>query len=123
MAKFTVYDTHTNKNILIHPTDSAENVPGLFMDSGAAVLYSPEGTSSIMVSAEDGVSIMGPLAIQTTPEQIRIAGLWKVNPMIMTSLPSTLYTPIPWMRQSFPKPPKSMIEGIVSISSLLAGLS
>lgn len=123
MAVFTYYDTYRQKNILLHPTDDAENVPGLYMDSEAIVLYNPEGDSSIMVSREDGVSIQGPLAIQCSPEQWRVAGLWKVNPMIKTSLPSTLYTPIPWMQQSFPKAPTSMIRGITSVVALLAGLS
>lgn len=115
------YPVLNNKKILLHPGELADFNPGLYMNSDIAILYDSSGKNSVMVAETDGIGLAGPLSIQTTPEQWRVAGLWKVNPLIMSSLPSTLYTPVPWMRQSFPKPPQALIDGIVSISSLLAG--
>lgn len=116
------YNLIKNKNILIHPGKDATDVPVLHLNTDQMVMVNPEGDASVLISREDGVSIQGPLSVQTSPEQWRVAGLWKVNPLTLSSLPSTTYTPVPWLRQAPPKPPKSLIEGIVSISSLLAGL-
>lgn len=117
-----IYDTRNSKNILVHPGEDADNKPGLHINQDSTVIYSPEGTSTVSVNRDDGVVIGGPLSILTSPDQWRVAGLWKVNPLIMSSLPSTIYTPVPWMRQSVPRPPKALIEGIVGIATLMTGL-
>jgi hypothetical protein len=116
------YDLIKNKNLTMHPGKTAQDVPCLHLNSEQAVLSNPEGESSVMVSREDGTSIQGPLSIQTSPDQWRVAGMWKVNPLIMSSLPSTTYTPVPWMRQAPPRTPQTLIDGIVSMSALIAGL-
>lgn len=110
-----------SKNVLIHPGRTADDQPALYMDKDHAVIDAPDGRASVSVQREDGVSLAGPLSIQASPELIRVAGLWKVNPLIMSSMPSTVYTPVPWMRQSFPKTSKTLSEGIASLSKLLAG--
>lgn len=111
-----------SKNVLIHPGLTADDRPVLYMDQDHAVLDAPDGFSSISLAREDGISLSGPLSLQANPELIRVAGLWKVNPLIMSSLPSTVYTPVPWMRQSFPKTSKTITEGIANITKLIAGL-
>lgn len=117
------YNLFDNKNVLIHSGDSAEFSPGIYLNDTAAVMYAPAGTSSILLSDDGGISLMGSLAIQAMPEQVRFAGLWKINPLVITSLPSTLYTPIPWLKQSPPEPSKAISEGIaLAISTINQGI-
>lgn len=109
------------KNILIHPGRTADDRPALYMDQDHAVIDAPDSRASIAVQREDGISLSGPLSVQASPELVRVAGLWKMNPLTMSSMPSTVYTPVPWMRQSFPKTSKTLAEGIANISKLIAG--
>lgn len=111
-----------SRNILIHPGEEADDRPGLHINQDTAVLYSPEGTRAVSVTREDGVSILGPLTIQTMPEQVRFAGLWTVNPLVITSLPSTIYTPVPWLQQTPPKPSEAIVEGLIQVASAITGI-
>ena len=84
-----VYETLDGKRLLLHSGETADNSPVLYIGPDQAVLADPDGRSSVMVADEDGVSVQGPLSVQTWPDQWRVAGMWKVNPLITTSLPST----------------------------------
>lgn len=116
------YDLISNKNVLIHSGDVAESSPGIYINEESVILYTADGKTSVTISKNEGVSIMGHLAIQAMPDEIRLAGLWKLNPLILTALPSTLYTPIPVLKQSVPKPSKTLSQGIASAAALIAGL-
>lgn len=42
-----------------------------------------------------GISMNGPVSIGATPENIRIGVFWTLNPLLMSTVPSTMITPIP----------------------------
>jgi hypothetical protein len=115
-----IYNTIGTKNVLMHPGKSADDVPGLHINPQDAIVYSANGQSSIMIS-DDGVGIAGPLSIMSSPYEVRYAGMWKVNPLVISTLPSTVYTPVPWLKSSMPKPNKQIIQGIVMALSMLKG--
>lgn len=115
------YDTYESRVCLIHPGEDATDVPALFLNHEAAVLSDPTAEYSLMISRE-GTAIQGPLSIAATPDQWRIAGLWKVNQMVTAAIPSTLYTPTPWLQPSVPRVNKVMTEGFISVAVLFAAL-
>jgi hypothetical protein len=110
------------KRLLIHPGQDPSEVPVIFLDENQVVITEGKNESSIMVAANYGLGFQGPISIQTSPDQIRFSALWKINPLVLSCLPSTSYTPIPWLKQSIPSPPKEMIRGIVSMAMLLTAL-
>ena len=117
-----IYDTYNDRQMLLFPGDDPTDTPGIHIGSDALVAYTPEGRGSIMLSKDNGVSIAGGLSLQTSPSQFRFAGLWKTNAVVTTCLPSTTYTPVPWLRQSMPKPPTKLVEGMVAVMALMAGI-
>lgn len=115
------YDTLHDKQLLIHPGRVPANAPGLFFGSDYAELFNPEGKGSVLVSRTDGVSLAGPLSIQTAPDTWRVFGLWKVNPLSISCIPSTVFTPHSWLRPVMPRTPVELMKGITSVVSMLAG--
>lgn len=123
MAQNPTYDTTSrSRNILIHPGETPDNKPGVHINQDTVVMYSPEGTRAVSVTREDGVSLAGPLTIQTMPDQCRFAGLWTIHPLTLTALPSTIYTPIPWLKQDIPRPSQTLVEGLTSVMSAITGI-
>lgn len=122
MAVKETYKTEGKKR-LIHAGDDPNGVAVVYLDENHVVMADPEGKSSVSVNKKFGVGIAGPLSIQGTPDQIRFAALWKLNPLLLTALPSTVYTPIPWLRPAVPQVPKDLVKGIVSMCKLLTAIS
>jgi hypothetical protein len=61
-------------------------------------------TNVISVSQEYGITLAGPVSVSAMPDQFVIAGgYWKINPLVLTGLPSTSVTPIPWLVPATPK--------------------
>lgn len=120
MAKET-YDTK-RKRLLIHPGDDPNNKSAIYIDENKIVLTDPENKNSISIARGDGIGFQGPLSIQTSPDQIRFSALWKINPLVLTTIPSTVYTPIPWLRKAPLTVNKELVAGIVSIAKLLSAI-
>lgn len=66
----------------------------------------------IISSSEFGNIITGPLSISTSFSKIRVGGLWQLNPLLQSTIPSTIVTPIPVFIFS---PPASGLKGIAKI--------
>jgi hypothetical protein len=69
------------------------------------------------VSPEFGLNLQGPISLAAFPEQISIGGgYWRINPLVLTCVPSTTPTPIPWLVKSTPKLTQASgdIGGVVS---------
>lgn len=76
-------------------------------------------TNALSVSQEFGTTISGPLSLAAMPDQISIAGgYWKINPLVLTGLPSTNATPIPWLVPSTPK----LVSGGAELTSAISFL-
>jgi hypothetical protein len=58
----------------------------------------------ISVTSLLGITLSGPISFGAMPDQISYgAGYWRINPLVLTSIPSTTATPIPWLLPSTPK--------------------
>ena len=73
---------------------SAVVVTPHYVDISAAATHSGEPVGITAVS-NTGVAIRGPVGFTTTPDKIRIASMWTMNPMLLSAAPSTILTPIP----------------------------
>ena len=81
----------------------------------AAVMVSPDiidlsapskdddsSTVGVSVIGGSGTVIRGPIGITGVPSDIRIAGMWKFNDVLLSAAPSTILTPIPVLRFVLP---------------------
>lgn len=113
------YNTRLGKKVLLHAGRSAADKAFAFFDDETIVISDPTGNISIQIAKDFGIGIQGPLSLLQNPEEIRVAGLWTVNPLVISALPSTLYTPIPWLRRSIPMSSKELIKGLTEVSALI----
>jgi hypothetical protein len=100
----------------------------------AAIMLSPDvvdisapnkddtnGTVGLSVVGKAGTVIRGPLGLTTTPGEIRIAGMWTMNDMLLSAAPSTILTPIPVLRFSLPMADiQELITTTIAIGALAA---
>lgn len=87
------------------------------MDDAVGIIGGP--THGIFSSSELGNILKGPTSITATPGQIRIGGLWTMNPLLMMGLPSTMVSPIPTLVFNPPvQGIKRMAEQISKLASI-----
>lgn len=68
----------------------------------------------LSVNPNYGLSLSGPMALAASPDQVTFAGGYlKINPTVMSTLPSTSATPIPWVIKGTPP----LLEGSDDLSS------
>jgi len=79
-------------------------------------------TVGISVIGQSGTVIRGPAGLTTTPGNIRIAGLWKLNDLLLSAAPSTILTPIPVLRFSLPMDAVKNFVQVAKIQTALAGV-
>lgn len=76
------------------------------------------------IADERGITLQGPVSIVSSPEQIRMGGLWTFNSPITLSLPSTLATPNPVFNINPPTGQlKDLMKGASTMISLLASFA
>lgn len=73
----------------------------------------------ISVIAGTGTIIRGPIGITNRPQDIRIAGFWVLNDLILSGMPSTIMTPIPVAKFS---PPLETVAQTASNAATIAAL-
>lgn len=111
-----VYDHHTSKTIKASPA------------AGAAILEVEPEMVSIRGSADSGFYstknsgniIKGSLSIEAEPAQIKIAGLYRLNPLITSGFASSIVTPIPFV--IFDLPGAAMVAQMAKDIAVLAPL-
>jgi len=113
------YQMREKKRVLIHAGDSATEKATIYVIDEAIVAASADGKNSVAITNDWGTCIQGPVSFMQYPSEIRVAGLWKINPLVLTSLPSTTYTPIPWLRQSIPESGKELVRGLAEVAKAL----
>ena len=52
------------------------------------------GPNSIATARDDGVFINGPLSISSAVDNVKFGGMFRINPLTASGLPSTMITPI-----------------------------
>lgn len=98
----------------------------------AAVMLSPDkidisaadkedslNTSGVSVIGKIGTVIRGKVGFSGVPSDIRIAGLWKFNDILLSAQPSTIMTPISVLKFSLPlESVKEFITTAISIGAM-----
>lgn len=79
-----------------------------------AVCVTSDGHNGMVVN-KYGTTIDGKVNLVQDPNNIRISGFWTLNNELLTTLPSTLYTPIPVLVYD---EPASIVE-VQSLASYL----
>ena len=77
------------------------------------------GPNSVSVTNDSGVYINGPLSLTAQVDNIKIGGIYKLNPLLSSCLPSTLITPIPTLVMDLPV---KNLAATVGIAGLIASI-
>jgi hypothetical protein len=102
----------------IYAGDAFQGQPSVVVTDSEAIVA---GNSSnvINVSSQFGVLLSGKLSLSAMPDQISIGGgYWRLNPMLLSCLPSTTPTPIPVLIKSTP----NLFQASSDISSVYKSL-
>lgn len=108
---------------LIKASDSARAaimVSPDIIDVSAADRDDASSCVGITVVSKSGTVIKGPIGITTSPDNIRIGGMWKFNPVLLSAMPSTIMTPIPVLRFS---PPLANIAEFVAVATAIGAMA
>lgn len=74
----------------------------------------------ISVVGGAGTVLRGPVSFTNSPSEIRIAGLWVLNDLLLSATPSTIMTPIPVLRFS---PPLESVASYAKNAAVIAAMS
>ena len=78
-----------------------------------------DNDKALTVSPAYGTNVSGPFSMAAMPDQISIGGgYWRINPLVLSTLPSTTATPIPWLVRATPR----LLEGKDAMSSSLSSI-
>lgn len=93
--------------------DTASSSTFVMVEGSDAIMAA--GPNSFSTTRDAGNFVNGPLSINTPVDNIKISGMFKMNPLLATGLPSTIITPIPTLLIDVP------IKGLASFAGV-AGL-
>lgn len=89
----------------------------VLLDTTADAITMSAGDMSISTSAKNGNFIQGPLSITGPFTNIRFnSGLYKFNSLLLSTMPSTIITPIPVFEMDLPVKNLAMM---VSVSAMI----
>lgn len=95
------------------------------IDSTAAVLAAESysqiyaGSNSVGVDTEGGTFVNGPLSISSAPHNTKFGGIFRINELVATGMPSTMITPIPMLVID---PPIKNIASMGAIAAMVASV-
>lgn len=72
------------------------------VDISAPDADNSKSTVGISVIGKSGTVVRGPVGFTANPGEIRIAGMWTLNDVLLSCAPSTILTPVPVLRFSLP---------------------
>ena len=58
--------------------------------------------TAMLVSKEDGIIFKGPTAFTSLPNKVLFGGIYKFNPLSLSTIPSTIVSPISTFTLTFP---------------------
>lgn len=90
-----------------------------FLQLGNNFSQIASGPNSITTTNDSGNYINGPLSISSSIENIKVAGIFRFNPMLSTCIPSTMITPMPTLKLDMPV---SNIGTMAKIAALASSL-
>lgn len=85
-----------------------------------SIVMAGSDTNAVRVDPDFGVLMSGKLSLSATPDQISIGGgYWRLNPLLLSCIPSTTGTPIPVLVRSTPE----ILDGFSSLKDQLGFLT
>lgn len=88
---------------------------GMSVSDDAATMQGSK--DNFLIMNQEGSYHGGKHSFICAPSDIRIGGMWVLNDQLVSTLPSTIITPLPVMKLSYP------VSGIANISSMVAQMS
>ena len=85
-----------------------------FLNVGEGFSQIASGPNSITTTNDAGNFIQGPVSFSSSIENIKVAGIFRFNPMLSTGIPSTAVTPMPVLKIDLP------IKNVATISKIAA---
>lgn len=100
--------------LLKHPESTTSF---LFAESERAGLVG--GSNSSIIADADGIYVNGRIGFSALPQDVKFGPAWRMNPALISTIPSTITSPIPVLQFSFPG--VEMISTFTSIVNTAAG--
>ncbi len=85
-----------------------------FLQVGEGYSQIASGPNSITTTNDAGNFIQGPTSFSSSIENVKFAGIYRMNPMLSTGIPSTMVTPMPILTLDLP------IQNIATVSKIAA---
>ena len=73
-----------------------------FLQVGEGYSQIASGPNSITTTNDAGNFIQGPTSFSSSIENIKVAGIFRFNPMLSTGIPSSMVTPMPVLMIDLP---------------------
>jgi len=84
--------------------DVWEDQPYAAVTQDSILLSCSKEKGAMAMSEQFGITMTGPVSFSVMPDQITIGGgYWKLNPLLLSCIPSTTPTPIPTLVPTTPK--------------------
>jgi hypothetical protein len=83
------------------------------------------GNDKQVISVSDvfGIGLSGPISLSAMPDNVSFGGgYWRIDERVLSTLPSTSPTPIPWLKKATPKLLASSKDLKSIVSDLESGL-
>ena len=94
-----------------------KNSPGSsdMLIAGEGYSQITSGANSVTVTRDSGVYINGPVSLSSPIDNVKISGIFKLNTILASCLPSTMITPMPTFVMDMPIKNLSSMAGIAAI--------
>ena len=103
---------------VLYAGSEPEGQPYLIVTEDGIALVGDE-SNVISINPDFGINLSGRIALAAMPDQISIGGgYWRINPLVLSCIPSTSATPVPWLQKAEPR----ILQSKDSLSSALGGM-
>lgn len=101
---------------VLHAGQQYNGQPYIYIDENGIQFYGDE-KKVISLSSEFGIALSGLISFAAMPEQISFGGgYWRINPQVLSCVPSTTPTPVPWLVKAEPRLTKGSKDIASSVS-------
>jgi hypothetical protein len=103
---------------VVYAGDVWNGQPYVSVQQNSIAIYGSK-PNGIVVTDKFGTTFSGPVSFSTMPDQIALGGgYWRLNPLLLSSIPSTTATPIPVLVPSTPQ----LLSASMDLSSAQSGM-
>jgi len=111
----------SNRNKLLYQGKTSEGRTKVILEKDAITIADAKSINGLTVTNDFGSGFVGPVSFASDIGEIRMSMLWHLNRAMLTALPSTIYTPIPVLKESVPT--FGITEMSASVGLAIAGLA